>query len=427
MGSVTHRRWLIGLLLSLALSLLGIVDVRRGFLFSAYRVRTPFLVLHPWHAAILAVGLAGVYASYRRLQALERRSPAAMPYRTNVLAALVAALLALDLLTYRLVPAARTLASGRLGVEWLDGFGITNVWRPMALATSYLGTVWHATLLGILLAGLAQTAFPVSFAPRMSRGGVRGSILGSLFALPQPFCSCCASSMVPPLVRHGASLPFLLAFVVGSPMLNVTTLVLAGALLPPSFALARIVGGVLMTVVITYVVARVAADRRPGDAAERPDAPREGWLFGSTWEAGDRDRLSSDLRPDTPARLLRAWLRASGRLALVVVPTLWVSSVVAAALFQFLPSLVTNTVLGVVLASVVGAFFMVSTWSEIAMVLPLIQAGLDGPAAALLIVLPATSLPSLVILGGAFQRATVAVLLLAAVMLAGMAAGILFL
>lgn len=427
MDHVVYRRWLVGLVLSLALVLLGIVDVRRGFLFSTYEVRTPFFVLHPWHAVIVSLGVCGALACYRRLQTLEQPSPV-LSRLTNVFVAAIATLLVVDLFMYRLIPAARSLSSGRIGVDWLDAFGATGVWRPIALATSYLGAVWHATLLGILLAGLAQAAFPVSFAPGMSRRGLRGSLLGALCAVPQPFCSCCASAIVRPLARRGASTSFLLAFVVGAPMVNVTTLVLAGALLPPAFALTRIIGGIVVTVLLTYLVSRAAAGPTPDDRAAPLLAARVGHPFGSTaLEVGGPGPISTDPRADTPARALRAWLRASARIALVVVPTLWVSSIVAAALFPALPSVLTNTLLGVVLASIVGTFFMIAMWSEIAMVLPLIQAGLDGPAAALLIVLPAISLPGLMILWHAVQRTRVVALLIVSVMLSGIVAGTLFL
>ena len=70
---------------------------------------------------------------------------------------------------------------------------------------------------------------------------------------------------------------------------------------------------------------------------------------------------------------------------------------------------------------------MISTWSEIPMALQLIQSGLTGPAAALLVVLPAISLPCMMLLGGALQRFRLVAWLSAAVMVVGMAAGVMFL
>src|SRR5262249_51224815 len=156
------------------------------------------------------------------------------------------------------VPAARSIASGRINVEWLNAFGVTAWWRPIAQATSYLLNVWHATMIGILISGLALTVLPMYFTPYFSRPGFSGSVLGALFALRQPFCSCCSSVMAPSMARRGASTNFLLSFVVGAPMLNITTIVLAVALLPAPFALVRIVAGVVVAVLVTYLVARIA-------------------------------------------------------------------------------------------------------------------------------------------------------------------------
>jgi uncharacterized membrane protein YraQ (UPF0718 family) len=52
-------------------------------------------------------------------------------------------------------------------------------------------------------------------------------------------------------VRLGATTHFVLAFIVGAPMLNVTTIVLALALLPTQFAVLRIGAGVVVTVLVS--------------------------------------------------------------------------------------------------------------------------------------------------------------------------------
>ncbi len=79
------------------------------------------------------------------------------------------------------------------------------------------------------------------------------------------------------------------------------------------------------------------------------------------------------------------------------------------------------------LSAIVGTFFMISTWSEIPMALQLIQSDSNGPAAALLVVLPAISLPCMMLLGGSLQRFRSVALLSIAVMIVGIMAGSLFL
>mgnify|MGYP003694573929 CR=1 FL=1 len=106
-----------------------------------------------------------------------------------------------------------------------------------------------------------------------------------------------------------------------------------------------------------------------GSAGLRPDRRR----------AHDRNAVATDPR-------LAAC--ASGRIALVLVPTLWLWSVIASALFRALPSAFRQQPAerGRHRRSA-ETLFMISTWSEIPMALQLIQSGFSGPAAALLVVL----------------------------------------
>jgi uncharacterized protein len=428
---VRYRASLFGFVAFFALILLTLVDFRRGFLFGAYPVRSVFYAFHPAHMAMFASGLVGMAVCYGRLKSLDRDATDAARY-IKPLTFIVLALLVVDLFAYRAVPAARSIASGRVGVDWLNAFGVTGWWRPVAQATSYLANVWHATLLGVLLSGLALTILPVYLAPYFVRPGFTGSVIGALFALPQPFCSCCSSVMAPSFARRGASMNFLLSFVVGAPMLNITTLILALALLPAPFAALRVVAGAIVTVLVTYVVARVGERWEIGEpvAHERVSTPRSGALqrIGAFYaRLLDLDKIVGSRRVDAPSRLLATWAYASGRIALVLVPTLWAWSVVASALFRTLPSAFGNNLPSVVLAAIGGTLFMISTWSEIPMALQLIQSGYTGPAAALLVVLPAISLPCMVLLGGSLQRFRTVGLLSVAVMVAGIIAGALFL
>ena len=139
------------------------------------------------------------------------------------------------------------------------------------------------------------------------------------------------------------------------------------------------------------------------------------------------DRILGNRRLETPSQLIGAWLYASGRIALVLVPTLWVWSVIASGIFGALPSAFGNNLTSVALAAIVGTFFMISTWSEIPMALQLIQSGFSGPAATLLVVLPAISLPCMMLLGGSLQRFRIVALLSLAVMIVGIMAGSMFL
>ncbi len=432
----------------LGVALLALVDFRRGFLFAAYPVRTLFYVFNPWQVPLFAAGVVGMLVSFRGLRMREAQDAPTARYLKPLTFAILA-LLVIDLFAYRGVPAARSMASGRINMDWLHAFGVTAWWRPFAQATSYLFNVWHATMLGILISGLALTILPVYFKPYFVRDGFTGSLFGALFALPQPFCSCCSSVMAPSFARRGASTNFLLSFVVGAPMLNVTTLVLAFALLPVPFAVTRVVAGVVVTVLVTYLISRVA-DRWDAGVKVRlkPDPTYAMEAADSTYEVNrapyvgstirrtfsrfylgllDFDRIVAGRKVETASQLIGSWLYASGRIALVLVPTLWVWSVLASAVFQTLPSAFGNNLPSVLVSAIAGTLFMISTWSEIPMALELIQAGINGPAAALLVVLPAVSLPCMMLLGGSLQRFRMVALLSVAVMIVGVVAGAIFL
>lgn len=429
-----YKLSLTGFVIFLTLTLLAILDFRRGFLFAEY-VRSPYSAYHPVQLAMLITGAVGMGLCYQRIRSFEDGEMIPAEY-AKVLTFVVLGLLVIDLLTYRGVPAARALAAGKLGADWLQAFGVTGWWRPIALSISYLLTVWHATLLGTLIAGLALTVLPKYLRPLFARKGWAGTLLGALYAVPQPFCSCCAAVMAPAYTRRGASTDFSLSFVVGSPMLNITTIILAFALLPTQFAVTRVAAGLILTIFVTYGVARLA-ERWSKPANVTLTAPRTTrWSMASDWVSRwtnlyarifNVDALVGDRKTDTPAALVSTWLYASARLALILVPTLFIWSVVTAAIVQMLSSALGNDLPSVVLMAITGTLLMISTWTEIPVALQLIQSGFTGPAATVLVVLPPVSLPCLMLLSGSLGKFRVTVLLGLAVMVIGIFVGVIFL
>ncbi len=410
---------------------LAVVDFRRGFLFATY-ARSPYAAFHPAHLAAAVLGPVGMVLGYRGLVAF-RPIHADMRAYTRLFTFVLLGLLVLDLFTYRVVPASRAVAAGKLGADWLGAFGVTGLLRPFALGVSYLLTVWHATLLGVLLGGLALVALPAYLKSFFGRHGFTGTVFGALYGLHQPFCSCCAAVMSPSYARRGASINFLLSFVVAAPMLNLLTIILAFNLLPLPFALLRVAGGLFAAVVLTWGAVRLV-EREDNCAEEETSVAAGGWMARPAGRLILRYLRAFDVEPlaptapiEDPAVLIRAWVRGSARLAVVFVPTLLVWTVLTAGLLRVLPAAFGNNLPSVVLAALTGSLMMISTWTEIPVALQLIQAGAVAPAATLLIVLPAVSLPALILLAGALRQVRVVAGLALGVMLLGIAAGLLFL
>ena len=128
----------------------------------------------------------------------------------------------------------------------------------------------------------------------------------------------------------------------------------------------------------------------------------------------------------TPAGVIRGWVSSTWRMAKVVVPTLAVGGVVAGIIVTFVPGVLRNDVVGVLLAAGLGTILMISTWTEIPVGAILAAQGLTGPAAALLITLPAISLPCLIIFGGALGSGRVSLLVGLTTFVFGVIAGVLF-
>lgn len=424
-----------GFLCSLVISLLAIVDIRRGFIFTsvdgfgAYFARSSYGVLSAVHFLMLAIGAAGMYFFYKRMQAVELDLKMLdLENYVKVAAIIIFMILVVDIFTYRGVPATRAALSGELTAGWLEAYGVTGWLQPVALSISYILTVWHATLLGILFAGLALTILPRYLASFYSRTGFGGSLFGATYALPQPFCSCCASVVAPSLAKHGASRNFMLAFVVGSPMLNISGLILAAVFLPTPFALTRIIGGIALTIPVTYGIAKLA-DR--WDLVEGPQSDNwftrfTGKIAGMYCELFHLDEIVEGRKMDTPSQFIATYAQASWRLALLLVPTMFIWSIVSAIFLQVLPLGYGNNLISVMVTAVAGMLLMISTWTEIPVAMQMIAAGFPAPAATLLLVLPPVSLPCLMILGGAIGKFRVVGLLGTAVVIAGIFGGMLF-
>lgn len=280
---VRYTLTLTGFLAAVAAILLTVVDMRRGFLLppQAYaQLGSPsaFLFYTPGHWAALALGLIGAWLAYRALQAWDAEAARlGLNYRfgRDVLAGLLMLLLIADLFIYRGVQASRVVQAGRLGVSQTFNLATLPDWlRPLGEAANFLLVVWHATFLGILIGALFLVLLcsgeRIKGAFRLT--GLRAHLVGSVSAIAYPFCSCCAGPLGASLYWGGASLGAALAFVVGAPLLNVTTLLLAATLLPPQFALLRIAGGVLLAVCGTWLVARAVRARPP--AVAPPGAAR---------------------------------------------------------------------------------------------------------------------------------------------------------
>jgi uncharacterized membrane protein YraQ (UPF0718 family) len=240
------------------------------------------------------------------------------------------------------------------------------------------------------------------------RLGFRGVAAGGLAAIPGMMCTCCSAPVVVGLRRAKSSIGSAVAFWLANPLLNPATLVFTGFVLGWKWVGLRLAFALLVVFGVAYL-----ADRIMGRAVTTPvDA-------GLAEPAG--------MTEPTGGFLLR-WGRELWRLSIRLLPeyAIIVLALGAARAWLF-PSLMAETgndVLWIVGLAIAGTAFVIPTAGEVPIVQSLMALGLGaGPAAALLVTLPAVSVPAAVMVSRVFPQRVVW-FVAAGVALSGIACGL---
>lgn len=247
-------------------------------------------------------------------------------------------------------------------------------------ALVYFLAVWKAAVLGVVLGSLIQVLIPRDWLVRtLGQPRFKGTLLGTLFALPGMMCTCCAAPVAAGMRRQSASLSGTLAFWIANPVLNPATLVFMGFVLGWNFALIRLIAGVVMVFGIALLVQRWVKDEPAIEA------------------------VPIGLSVAVSGSLISRWLRALWALFWSTIPVYVLAVLLVGAArvwwFPHADGVVTNTLMWVMIMAVVGALFVIPTAAEIPIVQTMMLAGMGvAPALALLMTLPAVSLPSLIML-----------------------------
>jgi uncharacterized protein len=252
-----------------------------------------------------------------------------------------------------------------------------------AYAIAYGKAIWQAMVLGLLIGSGVQAAVVPQrwIAPLFGRQGFYGVATGGLAAVPGMMCTCCSAPVVVGLRRAKSSVGSAVAFWLASPLLNPATLVFTGFVLGWQWAGLRLAFALVVVFGAAYLAQRLVggADTAPGDIGlaepQGVSEPTDGFLLRWGRELWG---LSIRLIPEYVIIVLalgaaRAWL------------------------FPTMPAGVGNDVLWIAAMAVAGTAFVIPTAGEVPIVQSLMALGVgSGPAAALLITLPAVSAPAAV-------------------------------
>lgn len=257
----------------------------------------------------------------------------------------------------------------------------------LGYALAYGKAIWQAMLLGLLLGSGVQALLPADWVRRALSGRGFGHVVaGGLLAVPGMMCTCCAAPVVVGLRRHEASPGAAMAFWLGNTMLNPATLVFMGFVLGWHWVGLRLLLGVPMVFGLGYLVERMSGSTPPVPVDIGP----------------------VEAEPRSFGEALRRWARIFARMSVRLLPEYLVIVLLLGALRAWMFPLVEpaggDEWFWILALAVSGMLFVIPTAGEVPIVQALLAAGLGGgPAAALLLTLPAVSLPSLTMLGRVFS------------------------
>ncbi|QNK00702.1 permease [Dyella telluris] len=257
-------------------------------------------------------------------------------------------------------------------------------------ALAYGKAIWQAMVLGLLLGSGIQALLPASAVQRLLGGHRFGAVLtGGLLAVPGMMCTCCAAPVVAGLRQQHASAGAAMAFWLGNTLLNPATLVFMGFVLGWHWSLLRVVLGVPMVFGLGWLANRMARPE-PGELDRMPLAATEPLTFAGVG-----------------LRWMRIFARMTARLIPEYIVIVLLLGAARAWLFPEIGPAIGNHLLWIVTLSLAGMLFVIPTAGEVPIVQAMLSLGLGGgPAAALLLTLPAVSLPSLVMLSRSFSART---------------------
>jgi uncharacterized membrane protein YraQ (UPF0718 family) len=255
--------------------------------------------------------------------------------------------------------------------------------------TTYLQAIWKALVAALLISAAVQAFVPRAWLLRLLNrpGRLRSAAVGGLVSTPSMMCTCCTAPVAATLRRDGVSPAAALAYWLGNPLLNPAVIVFLALVAPWQWTVTRVVVGAAVVVGGSALVARFTA---------RQEIPVEQVTGAAPVPAADWFALA-------PER----FVRTLARLLVTLVPEYLIVVLAIGAfrgwLFPLGGGSVHTGVLVVVLAAVVGTLLVIPTGGEIPVLQGLALAGVSlGGIGALLLTLPAVSLPGMAMVGRAF-------------------------
>jgi uncharacterized membrane protein YraQ (UPF0718 family) len=263
-------------------------------------------------------------------------------------------------------------------------------------AVSYGKSIWLALTVGLLLAAGIQELVPRDWLLRvLGPTRLRSTFMAGALAVPSMMCTCCAAPPTVAMARARTSAAATVAYWLGNPVLNPATVVFMGLVLGWRWAALRIVVGIVLVFGAAFIVQRFFAGAEPPEAAVNAVV---------------------DATTDRPGSLARRYVTTLARLCISLLPEYAVIVLALGAARAFLFPAISpsagHALWLVLLLAVTGTLMVIPTAGEIPIVQSFMRFGLSAAGGgALMITLPAISLPSLAMVSTAIPRRTLVFLL----------------
>lgn len=288
-------------------------------------------------------------------------------------------------------------------------------------AISYSKSIWKAMVLGLLLGSGIKVLIPSQWVSRwLGRLGVTNIIRGGLLAVPCMMCTCCAAPVAAGMRQNKASVGSVVSWWLSNPLLNPATIVFMGFVLGWGWATFRLVFAIAMVLVISYVAEKYA---NPNDVSNIDENIK---LQDET--------LSSNILPraNKNTHLLLAWAQEFSSMTIKLLPEYLILVLLlgAARAWLFPVFGADESIVWIFAMALAGMLFVIPTAGEVPVAQAMFALGVGaGPAAALIMTLPAISLPSLIMLRNVFTMKTRLIIAICVVLfgvLAGFVAKLIF-
>lgn len=272
-------------------------------------------------------------------------------------------------------------------------------------AIAYGKSIWKAMILGLILGSGIKVLLPSQWVSNLlGRLGFRSVMRGGLLAIPCMMCTCCAAPVAAGMRQSRASIGSVVSWWLSNPILNPATIVFMGFVLGWGWSLFRIIFGIAMVLGIAYLAERYA------DASEADPQ-----IQNVTAEI-------DTTKDSIPVR----WIKEFTTLAIKLLPEYLILILLlgAARAWLFPVFGADDSLIWIIAMALAGTLFVIPTAGEVPIVQAMMALGMGaGSAAALIMTLPAISLPSLAMLGSVLSL-RIRLIIATGVVLSGVAAGL---